>query len=207
MTALTLTDSEFRALAAQITDLAAGYLSGLDAARAYPQVSGAEVARAFAEPLPETGLGAAALGALGAVLERSRAPNRPLLRLRVRFRRASGGPRGPAGQRPQPERHRLALSSRGRDHRARRWYRRLAAAIGCAGFSGSLCGGGSMANLMGLAMAREARRPGQRARRAPGGGVRLLGSPHVDPQGHGTARTRACQPAPAARGRRVPPAG
>ncbi len=35
----------------------------------------------------------------------------------------------------------------------------LAEAIGCAGFTGSLCGGGSAANLMGLAMAREAKLP------------------------------------------------
>jgi glutamate/tyrosine decarboxylase-like PLP-dependent enzyme len=37
-----------------------------------------------------------------------------------------------------------------------RW---LAEAIGCGGFSGSLTSGGSLANLMGLAMAREARAP------------------------------------------------
>ena len=37
-----------------------------------------------------------------------------------------------------------------------RW---LAEAIGCSGFGGSLTGGGSSANLMGLAMAREARAP------------------------------------------------
>ncbi len=37
-----------------------------------------------------------------------------------------------------------------------RW---LAGAVGCEGFTGSLVGGGSSANLMGLAMAREARAP------------------------------------------------
>lgn len=37
-----------------------------------------------------------------------------------------------------------------------RW---LAEAIGCQGFSGTLTGGGSAANLMGLAMARESRMP------------------------------------------------
>src|SRR5439155_1699619 len=35
----------------------------------------------------------------------------------------------------------------------------LAEAIGCAGFQGSLTGGGSLANLMGLAIAREAKAP------------------------------------------------
>src|SRR4029450_10666847 len=32
-------------------------------------------------------------------------------------------------------------------------------AVGCAGFAGSLCGGGSAANMMALAMAREAKLP------------------------------------------------
>src|SRR5205823_14809536 len=39
----------------------------------------------------------------------------------------------------------------------------LAQAIGCAGFRGSLTGGGSSANLMGLAMAREAKMPANEA--------------------------------------------
>src|SRR5256885_234505 len=44
----------------------------------------------------------------------------------------------------------------------------LAGALGCEGFSGSLCGGGSMANLMGLAMAREARLPANQSGAQPG---------------------------------------
>ena len=44
----------------------------------------------------------------------------------------------------------------------------LAAALGCQGFTGSLCGGGSMANLMGLAMAREARLPANERGARPG---------------------------------------
>jgi glutamate/tyrosine decarboxylase-like PLP-dependent enzyme len=46
-----------------------------------------------------------------------------------------------------------------------RW---LAEAIGCAGFTGSLTGGGSPANLMGLAMAREAKAPANEAGARPG---------------------------------------
>jgi aromatic-L-amino-acid/L-tryptophan decarboxylase len=46
--------------------------------------------------------------------------------------------------------------------------RSLASALGCEGFSGSLCGGGSMANLMGLAMAREARLPANERGARPG---------------------------------------
>src|SRR5439155_685158 len=44
----------------------------------------------------------------------------------------------------------------------------LLAALGGAGFTGSLCGGGSMANLMGLAMARETRLPANEAGARPG---------------------------------------
>jgi hypothetical protein len=46
--------------------------------------------------------------------------------------------------------------------------RGLAGALGCEGFSGSLCGGGSMANLMGLAMAREAQLPANESGAQPG---------------------------------------
>jgi glutamate/tyrosine decarboxylase-like PLP-dependent enzyme len=47
-----------------------------------------------------------------------------------------------------------------------RW---LAQAIGCSEFSGHLTGGGSSANLMGLAMAREAKAPANERGRMPGG--------------------------------------
>ena len=44
----------------------------------------------------------------------------------------------------------------------------LADAVGCADFKGSLCGGGSTANLMALAMAREAKIPANEAGARPG---------------------------------------
>src|SRR5436309_3481916 len=74
MNALHLSVTEFRSLAARMTDLSADLLAALDGARAFPEVSGAHTARAFAAPLPEQGLGAAALDALGEVLALSRAP-------------------------------------------------------------------------------------------------------------------------------------
>src|SRR5437588_484605 len=74
MNALHLSVAEFRSLAARMTDLSADLLAALDGARAFPEVSGAHTARAFAAPLPEQGLGAAALDALGEVLALSRAP-------------------------------------------------------------------------------------------------------------------------------------
>ncbi|HET9331098.1 MAG TPA: aminotransferase class V-fold PLP-dependent enzyme [Steroidobacteraceae bacterium] len=167
MTALTLTDSEFRALAAQITELAAGYLAGLDGARAYPQVSGSEVAHAFAEALPETGLGAAALGALGAVLERSRAPTGRF----YGYVLGSGEPVAALADLLASVLNQNVTAWRSAPAAVtieRQVVQGLAAAIGCAGFSGSLCGGGSMANLMGLAMAREARLPANEHGARPG---------------------------------------
>src|SRR5256884_20300 len=74
MNALHLSVAEFRSLAARMTDLSADLLAGLDGARAFPEVSGAHTTRAFVAPLPEEGLGAAALDALGEVLALSRAP-------------------------------------------------------------------------------------------------------------------------------------
>jgi len=50
----------------------------------------------------------------------------------------------------------------------RQMVRGLAGALGCEGLTGSLCGGGSMANLMGLAMAREARLPANQSGAQPG---------------------------------------
>lgn len=44
----------------------------------------------------------------------------------------------------------------------------IAEALGCDGFSGSLCGGGTAANLMGLAMAREAKIPANEDGASPG---------------------------------------
>src|SRR5207237_989963 len=74
MNALHLPNAEFRSLAARVTDLAADLLAGLDELRAFPAVRGEQVARVFEAPLPEEGLRAGALDALGEVLALSRAP-------------------------------------------------------------------------------------------------------------------------------------
>ncbi len=55
----------------------------------------------------------------------------------------------------------------------------LAQAIGCPGFRGHLTGGGSSANLMGLAMAREAKAPGNEKGVAPGAVVYASNEIHM----------------------------
>ncbi len=82
----------------------------------------------------------------------------------------------------------------------------LAEAVGCAGFTGSLCGGGSAANLMGLAMAREAKLPANET--GVGGGV-VYASEQVHmsiPKAVAHARHRQEQSAAHPRRRTVPDA-
>ena len=57
-----------------------------------------------------------------------------------------------------------------------RW---LAEAVGCPGFGGSLTGGGSSANLMALAMAREARAPANADGVQPGGVIYASSEVHM----------------------------
>lgn len=71
---LPLTPDEFRALAGRVVELAAEMLALLPGARSFPDTSGAAVSAAFDGPVPEDGLGPAALDALAQVVALSRAP-------------------------------------------------------------------------------------------------------------------------------------
>ena len=74
MNALHVPVGDYRALAERVTELTADFLDALAELRAFPQVTADATARAFAAPLAEQGLGAAALDALPAVLALSRPP-------------------------------------------------------------------------------------------------------------------------------------
>ena len=158
MNALHLSVAEFRSLAARMTDLSADLLAGLDGARAFPQVSAAQTERAFATPLPEQGLGPAALDALGEVLALSRAPTPRF----YGYVLGSGEPVAALADLLASVLNQNVTAWRSAPAAVtieRHLVQSLAASLGCDGFTGSLCGGGSMANLMALAMAREARLP------------------------------------------------
>jgi glutamate/tyrosine decarboxylase-like PLP-dependent enzyme len=165
---LDLSTQEFLALCDGAARLAAGWLGGLDARAIAPAVTGAEVERRFSGPVPEQGLGVdAVLARLADVAAASRAQNGRFLGYVL----GSGEPSGAAAD--------LLASALNQNVTAWRsapagvavektvvgW---LAGAIGCPGFTGSLTGGGSPANLMGLAMAREARLPANERGVAPG---------------------------------------
>jgi len=167
MTVLQLSTSEFRTLAARVTALAADYLDGLEQRPAFPHVSGEKSLELFSDPLPEEGLGATALEGLQAVLDASRPPSprffgyvfgsgEPVAALADLL--ASVLNQNVTAWRSAPAA--VALE--------RQLIGALATALGCQGYRGSFCGGGSMANLMALAMAREARSPANLSGVRPG---------------------------------------
>jgi aromatic-L-amino-acid/L-tryptophan decarboxylase len=158
MNPLEVSSAQFRRLADQIATLATRYLDELDGRRIMPELEGADVARLFRSDLPELGMGEAALCDLQEVVKNSRAQNGRFFGYVL----GSGEPVGAA-----TEILTSVLNQNGTAWRSGPacatieqivigW---LAKAIGCTGFTGSLTGGGSAANLMGLAMAREAKAP------------------------------------------------
>ena len=167
MSSLQLSDAEFRALAARVTCLAADFLAGLDAARAFPRVSGEEVTRALRAPLPEIGLKERALDALLQVLALSRAPTARF----YGYVLGSGEPVAALADLLASVLNQNVTAWRSAPAAVtleRQLIASLATALGCEGFSGSLCGGGSLANLMALALAREARLPANESGAQPG---------------------------------------
>ncbi len=162
MRSLEISPDEFRRLAEKVTQLTADYLRELDSRPISPVTTGLEVEHLFHVPLNEKGMGAEALAGLQDVIEHSRAQNGRFFGYVL----GSGEPvaavadllasvlnQNVTAWRSGPAAATLERTVVG-------W---LAEAIGCAGFRGSLTGGGSPANLMALAMAREARMPANEA--------------------------------------------
>lgn len=158
MNSLELSGDQFRDLAGDVTELAAEYFSTLHQRRVFPITNGAETERLFSQPAPEAGLGKNALSALAGVIAHSRAQNGRFFG----YVQGSADPVAVLGD--------FAASALNQNMTAwrsspagvtieRTVVRWLAEAVGCSGFSGTLAGGGSAANLMALAMARESRVP------------------------------------------------
>jgi aromatic-L-amino-acid/L-tryptophan decarboxylase len=167
---LAVSSDEFRRLSAVVAELAAHFLDSLDTRRIFPETSGQETERLFAQKSPEQGMGESAFSALREVIAHSRAQN-------GRFYGYVQGPGEPIAALGD-----LAASVLNQNMTAwrsapaeitieRTVVRWLAEAVGCTGFYGTLTGGGSAANLMGLTMAREAKTPANEAglhRASPG---------------------------------------
>ena len=178
MNSLEISPEQFRRLAEGVTDLAAPYLASLDAQAITPATSGEEVLRTFGGPLPEKGLGEEALNSLPDVMRFSRAQNGRFFGYVL----GSGEPVGATAD--------LLASVLSQNVTAWRsgpaavtieqtvvgW---LAQAIGCSDFRGHLTGGGSSANLMALAMAREAGAPANESGCVSGGVVYASDEVHM----------------------------
>ena len=159
MRPLEISDNEFRRLSAEVTQLSAEFLSNLDQRAIFPETSGSVVEKLFDVDAPEHGVGENALAGLRDVMQHARAQN-------GRFFGYVQGPGEAVSAlgdlfasilNQNMTAWRSSPSGVTIERTVVRW---LADAVGCQGFSGTLTGGGSAANLMGLAMAREAATPG-----------------------------------------------
>ena len=204
MNRLEISSDQFRKLAERVTALSASYLDELDSLPVAPDTSGYEVLRLFHAPLPEQGLGEAALDILPEVVRLSRVQNARFFGYVL----GSGEPVGAVGDLLASVINQNVTAWRSGpaavtiEQTVVEW---LSQAIGCPGFRGYLTGGGSSANLMGLAMAREAKMPGNEKGVTSGGVVYASDrSSHVDSQERGSSGHRARQYAPDSRGCLLP---
>jgi aromatic-L-amino-acid/L-tryptophan decarboxylase len=155
---LELSRANFGLLADRVCEAAGAYLADLDGRASFPATSGPVTAELFDRPLPERGAGSAAFDELALIADHSRPGNarffgyvlgsaEPVAALADLY--ASALNQNVTAWRSGP----AAVTI---ERTVLRW---LAEAVGCEGFGGSLVGGGSSGNLMGLAMAREAKAP------------------------------------------------
>jgi len=158
MNPLEISTAQFRRLAERVTNLASEYLENIDHQKIAPATDGEETLRLFRIAMPEDGMGEDAMYGLPDVMRLSRVQNGRFFGYVL----GSGEPVGAVAD--------LLASVLNQNVTAWRsgpaavmieqtvvgW---LAQAIGCPGFRGHLTGGGSSANLMGLAMARERNAP------------------------------------------------
>ena len=162
-----VSSDDFRGLAQRITDVAAKYLENLDGQRISPETRGAETLNIFGGALPEQGMGEEALASLPEIMRLSRAQNGRFFGYVL----GSGEPVGSVADllasvlNQNVTAWRSGPAAVAIEQTVVSW---LAQAIGCPGFRGHLTGGGSSANLMGLAMAREAKAPANEKGISPG---------------------------------------
>jgi aromatic-L-amino-acid/L-tryptophan decarboxylase len=167
MNPLELSDAEYRAVFERITQLALEYLSSLDQRPSFPDISGSETEAIFCKSLQEKVIGVDALDELVQVIDNVRAGGPRFFGYVL----GSGEPVAAAADllasvlNQNVTAWRSGPSAATLERVVVGW---LAEAIGCAGYTGSLTGGGSPANLMGLAMAREARLPANESGARPG---------------------------------------
>ena len=194
MNPLVLSQAEYEAVFQRITRISLDYLATVPERPSFPDVTARDTDEWFSRELPEQGIGDGALADLSRLIDGCR-PNSPRF---FGYVFGSGEPVAAAAD--------LLTSVLNQNTTAWRsgpsavtlerivvgW---LAEAIGCKGFMGSLTGGGSPANLMALAMARESRLPANENGAQARNRVRLRAGSHVDSESGGAAGHRTRQSA------------
>ena len=158
MNSIEISPQQYRRLVQQVAQFASDYFEKLDSYPIAPRSNGAATEKLFRTDLPEDGLGEDAFANLRDLVSHSRNQNGRFfgyvlgsgesvsaiadLLVSALNQNVTAWRSGPA-----------AVTI---ERTVVQW---LAQAIGCDGSSGSLTGGGSAANLMGLAMAREVKLP------------------------------------------------
>jgi aromatic-L-amino-acid/L-tryptophan decarboxylase len=167
MNPLVLSQAEYEVVFERITRLALDYLATIPERPSFPDVTGRQAQAWFSHDLPEQGMGESAFDDLTRVIDNSR-PNSPRF---FGYVFGSGEPVAAAADllasvlNQNTTAWRSGPSAVTIERTVVNW---LAKAIGCEGYVGSLTGGGSPANLMALAMAREARLPANESGARPG---------------------------------------
>lgn len=158
MSELQISTQELSRLSEEAVALAMSQWASVDDRLAYPVTSGKETTELFSRPWAEDGLGGQVLQDFKTIADHSRPSGGRFFGYVV----GSGEPVGALGDLLASALNQNATSWRSApaavsvERAVVGW---LAEAVGCAGFQGSLCGGGSSANMMALAMAREAKAP------------------------------------------------
>jgi len=167
MNPLDLPQAKYEEIFERITRLSLDYLASIPERPSFPGVSASQLAGWFSRELPEQGAGDATFDELAKVIDGCR-PNSPRF---FGYVFGSGEPVAAAADlltsvlNQNTTAWRSAPTAATLEHLVVGW---LAEAIGCKDFTGTLTGGGSPANLMALAMAREARLPANECGARPG---------------------------------------
>jgi glutamate/tyrosine decarboxylase-like PLP-dependent enzyme len=164
---LEISRKQLSSLIDEVAELARSYWGSLEERVAYPATSGAETTALFSRPWLEDGIGSDVLQTFKTIADHSRPSGGRFFG----YVFGSGEPVGALSELLIAALNQNVTSWRSGpaattiEHAVVGW---LGEAIGCGGFRGSLCGGGSTANLMGLAMAREAKCPANEHGAQPG---------------------------------------
>ena len=178
MNPIEISPEVFKLISERILEIAADYLQNLDGRAITPEERGLELQNFYRSPLPETGMGLDAISGLADVVRHSRAQNGRFFGYVL----GSGDPVAAATDvlcsvlNQNVTAWRSAPAAVTIERTVVDW---LAQAIGCPNLRGVLTGGGSSANLMALAMAREVKIPANERGVRAGDGLAIYASTEV----------------------------